>query len=235
MRRACEVSLVVSVALCLGACNNHLSRSNAKAQIEAGLKHMLPPGTEHSTAATFNIGSAVSGICHNLKDYDPVGTNGEYPALAAAGFIITKPIKKDVWSVELTDKGKKSIDGEPYGHRTGIDCDQWQVTMPLSRFDHIEVTGIVEDGVHAKVDVDSTFTILQAGFDLKPIAEKYIREAQSKTIRPKFLGDSTSSELHSFIGDIADTEPSANFFVKHGSVSFTKYDDGWKLDKPAKE
>lgn len=94
-----------------------------------------------------------------LPDYDPLQSDTASAILSATGYITIRPLKKHVWSVELTESGTKSITGDKYAHEQRGDCDQWQVTVPLSKYDHLDVTGIVEDGVHAKADASLTFVI----------------------------------------------------------------------------
>jgi hypothetical protein len=48
------------------------------------------------------------------------------------------------------------------------------VTIPLSQYDHLEVTGIIEDGVHAKVDASLTFNITPVGMTVRRIASDTI-------------------------------------------------------------
>jgi hypothetical protein len=44
------------------------------------------------------------------------------------------------------------------------------VTFSLSQYDHLDVTGIVEDGVHAKVDTTLTFRITPVGMAARKVA-----------------------------------------------------------------
>jgi hypothetical protein len=82
-----------------------------------------------------------------------------------------------------------------------------------SQFDHLDVIGIVEDGVHAKVDASLTFvatTVWLAVAKQIPLnREKFGGTAQ-------FLGDLLSGK--------AETKT-----VKQETFAFDKYDDGWKL------
>jgi uncharacterized membrane protein len=94
------------------------------------------------------------------------------------------------------------------------DCNYWQVTFPISRYDNIEVTGIVEDGIHAKVDVSTLFVITPLGMDLK-----------KQTSASGVLFD-----------DLANTLADKNSYATiQGTVPFEKYYDGWKISEAAKQ
>jgi hypothetical protein len=228
-------SVAVFGMLVLAACNGgHLTRSRAKAQLDELSKKVLAQNENGPHPLLFQIGT-VSGACNEgfSKDYDPVEAGAEYSVLAATGYVTVQPIKKHVWRVELSESGKKGIAGEPYAHKqNGNDCDQWQVSIPLSRLDHLDVTGVLEEGVHAKVDVSFTFAITQVGMDARKVAEKYVLEADTKKFGEKLAHDFLPNSLTSLLGgDVALSPPSEKTYIKRGSVMFDKYDDGWKLDE----
>lgn len=164
-------------SLLLAGCSSHLTRSRAKTELDQLVKRNLERGQDSPHALLFQIGLVSSGCDESLNDFDPVESGAEYPMLAATGYLTVTPVRKHVWRVELTDLGKKSIAGQPYAHKqNGTDCDQWQVTLPLAKFDHVEVTGVLEEGVHAKVQIAAVFTITQVGLDARKVAEKYVFE-----------------------------------------------------------
>ena len=79
--------------------------------------------------------------------------------------------------------------------------------IPLSKFDHLDVTGIIEDGPHAKVDVAATFVMTPVGLAIRNIASEDL------------LGV-----------DLLNAPPNKDRYVKAGSAVFDKYDDGWKFN-----
>jgi len=104
--------------------------------------------------------------------------------------------------------------------------------MPLSKFDHLDVTGILEDGVHAKVDVSFSFAITSVGMDARRVAEKYVFENDKRKYGDKLAHDFLSNSMTSLLGDeLAYLPPSAKTYVKRLSVIFDKYDDGWKVEE----
>jgi hypothetical protein len=135
----------------LTACGGHLTRSDAKSQLEqqARQAQQQDPGGPHYLL--IKVGTVANCESHPGSDYDPAQSDPATAALSATGYLTVRPVKKHVWDVELTESGRQSIAGEKYGHEKKGDCDQWQVTIPLAQYDHLDVTGIVEDGVHAKV------------------------------------------------------------------------------------
>ena len=169
----------------------------------------------------FNIGT-LSEACSDVptKDYDTIESEAVYPMLAAVGYLAVQPIKKHVWRVDLTDLGKKSIAGEPYAHKQqGNDCDEWQVTMPLSKFDHLDVTGILEDGAHAKVEFTLTFTITQAGMDVRAVAEKYVFDTSKRKFGEELSKRWLARDLESLLGDVQNAPPSEHTYITASLVA----------------
>jgi hypothetical protein len=235
MRQLLSAALLGALELTFTACNSgHLTRSRAKAQLDALSKKAASSDDSGPHPILFQIGT-ISGACTEglTKDYDPVESGAEYPVLLSTGYITMQPIKNHVWRIELSERGKKSIAGEPYAHKqNGDDCDQWQVSMPLAKYDHLDITGILEEGAHAKVDIAITFAITQAGMDARKVAEQYVFEVDKRKYGEKLAHDFLSNSLTSLLGDdVAYAPPSARAYVKRGSVTFNKYDDGWKIDE----
>jgi hypothetical protein len=239
MQRLTAILLEAVVFLSAACSDGHLTRSRAKAQLDA-LSKKANSDNSGPHPLSFLIGT-VSGACSDslaLKDYDTIESGAEYPMLADTGYLRIKLLKNHVWRVELTELGKKSIAGEPYAHKqSGDDCDQWQVSMPLSNFDHLDVTGVLEEGVHAKVDVSFTFAITPAGMAIRQVADKYVFANDKKQFGDKLAHDFLPDNLKRLLGDeLVYAPPSQNTFVMRGSVTFNKYDDGWKVDgRTAKE
>jgi hypothetical protein len=185
----------------LTGCGSHLNRSNAKAQLEALLKQeqkLSPFGRESLTS---HVGT-VSGTCIDLPlSSDPVEDDTDNAVLAAAGYLTVRPIKPHVWDVQLTNLGAQANSTEgKYGHQQNTDCDDWQVSLPLSRYDHLEVTGIVEDGVHAKVDANLTYVITALGLAVKKIASSVIFDVEKRKYT-RLLGAASGETLaHQFFG-----------------------------------
>ena len=218
------ILLVVGVVLYLNS--GHLSRSNAKAQLTK-LMVSTPVGHE----LMFQIGT-ISGACSGVgKDYDVVEESAEYPMLSDIGYVTVQPIKKHVWRVELTERGKKSIVGDRYGHKQDIDCDQWQVSMPVSKFNHFDITGILEEGKHAKVDLAFTFLVTPVGIDARKVAKRYVFESDKKKYGQELAEDFNRGNLETLLGDdVVYLAPSETTYVKRGSIMFNKYDNGWRVD-----
>ena len=217
------------------ACDGgHLTRATAKAQLDPLFKKATSINSGGPHPLLFQIGT-ISGACNESvsKDYDVVESGAEYPVLSSTGYITIQQIKKHAWRVELSERGRKSIAGEPYGHKqNGDDCDQWQVSMPLAKYDHMDITGILEEGVHAKVDLAIVFAITQAGMDARRVADKYVFELDKKKYGESLAQSFLSDNVKSLLGDdVAFAPPSARTYVNRASVTFNKYDDGWKIDE----
>jgi hypothetical protein len=246
MRHLLPAAVFEALVLTLAACNGgHLTRARAKAQLDQRLKQETSGDESESDHILFEIGT-VSGACEEgvLKGYDVVDSQPKYTVLAATGFVIIRPIKKHVWRVDLTERGQQSISGKPYAHKQrAVDCDEWLVDMPTAKFDHLDVTGIVEDGPHAKVDASFTFLITPVGLDVRKAAPPILLEIAKKKLemdRKQYpaLGsllenrynDSLNEELVGLLGsDIVYAPKDSDRYVKKASFTFEKYDDGWKL------
>lgn len=232
----------VSLALMLftlAACNSgHLSRSKAKSQLEIAAREaqQLNPNGPHSLIT--QIGT-VSGSCYDQTNYDPVEFDKGDAVLLATGYITTRSIKKNVWQVELTQLGQQAL-GSKYAHTQKPDCDDWQVEFPLSKYDHLNVTGIVEDGVHAKVDASLTFVITPVGRSVMKVASVVVLETEKRE-ETRLLGPENGERLaHEFVDrevatllgdDLVYAPQNATRYVKQATFAFEKYDDGWKVSK----
>jgi hypothetical protein len=159
----------ISIAMLTG-CSSHLSRS--KVDSEMRQQYQCPhsacfPGFG-GQELLLTIGK-VTGSCHGVTDYDPVQSDyrREYKALAQAGYITIKPEKRHVWNVSLTQAGRQAIKDAPYAHTQKGDCDSWQVTLPLSTFEDLIVSGVLEDGAHAKADISVKWKVTPLGLALR--------------------------------------------------------------------
>lgn len=215
------LSLAVALAVVNG-CSGHLSRSNAKNKIEDEIK--LEQKNVHDPRVSSNELLTIGRIDAHCFDqntgissiYDPVeGT--DYKALAQAGFITVKSLgTAHSWEVSLTDTGKGATVGDPYAHKQQEVCDYWQVNLPLAKWDAFTITGIQEDGVHARADIVVIWKLTPLGLALKKEATKLNLSRNDAGI---LLGGYT-------LADIPDT---ATYYFQSKSVLFDKYDDGWRI------
>jgi hypothetical protein len=155
-----RLAVIIGMTGLLVSCG-HLSRSNATHQIEEKQKDV----EEHA----FLWVGTVSHNCDDKKDEDlipgahssypdPVQSDKVYAVLSATGYITIRPIKEHVWNVELTNRGKEVAGRGIFPTKT-IDCDAWEVPITLEKFDSANVSGIVEDGADAKVEVDLRYVL----------------------------------------------------------------------------
>jgi hypothetical protein len=218
-----------ALLLALSACSTHLTRPKAKAQLEQIAKQTQDPSGPHSILV--KIGTVAD--CEptpGLPHFDPVETDYATQVLAATGYMVVRPVKKHVWDVELTDRGNQSVAGEKYAHEQKGECDQWQVTIPLAKYDHLDVTGIVEEGVHAKVDASFTFVITPVGMAARQVASDIIFEADKKRYDETLAHSFLESDVKQFLGeDLVHTPPNKDRYIKQATFQFEKYDDGWKV------
>lgn len=233
-RRAAPLCL----AIALTACGNHLTRSAARRLIDSSLQsHNVRLDRQDVLPILIQYGT-VSGACEDdesLKNFDEVESNAEYDALADLGYLTKTQIQPHVWKVDLTDRGKSSISGEPYAHRQGKGCEEWQVNMPMAKFVGLDISQILEDGVHAKVDVILTYAFTPLGLALRPVADKYEFEENKKKygeqLAETFGRSSGGFGMHA-LGDseLRSLPDGANEYKKTATILFSRYDDGWKVD-----
>jgi hypothetical protein len=127
-------------------------------------------------------------------------------------------LKPHVWDVQLTERGLKDVEGGRYAHEHKNDCDQWKVSFPQAKVDHVDVTGIVEDGVHAKVGAIIAFA-------LTPVGVAFIK------LLPALGGDNTNKLIDAQTARkyLDQQSPKDDAFAKRNATfEFEKYDDGWK-------
>jgi len=207
----------ISIVMLTG-CSGHLSRSKVDSEMRQQYQcpnHACFPGFGgHELFLT--IGK-VTGSCYNLTNYDPVQSDSgsEYKALAQAGYITIKPEKRHVWNVSLTQAGQQAIKDAPYAHTQKADCDSWQVSLPLSTFQDLIVSGVLEDGVHAKADISVKWKVTPLGLALRKEA---VQLKLSDLGTQVLVGD-----------DLARLPVNATEYRTYRTILFDKYDDGWKI------
>jgi hypothetical protein len=198
-----RVHLLVFAFLVLG-CSSHLTRSQAKQLLE----QQAPYRENLSRNVMLQIGKIASD-CYAQdfglpQPYDGVEADDLYKGLSQAGFLTIKGTGPHAWDVSLTPVGQNGISGEPYAHKQNGRCDYWQVNLPLAILEGFTITGIQEEGTHAKADVVLSWKPTPVGTSLK----------KQKPLR-----------LHD-LSDIPDTDQE---FHTYTTASFDKYDDGWRL------
>lgn len=233
MRHTLSAAIIGALVLSLAACGNgHLSRANAKAQIEQFVKQSQGPNPRSPHTLLVKIGTVANCKPDRYSsDNDPIERSVETTELSATGYLTVVPIKKHVWNVELTELGKRSIEDEKYAHEQIGDCDQWQVTIPLVKYDHFDVTGVMEEGVHAKVDMTVTFVVLPVGLAVRKIAPAIKLAIDTKTYGGDLAHQFALTDPTGGLPDDLFLDLNKDRYVKHGSITFNKYDDGWKLDE----
>lgn len=234
MTQRCLWIMALTVALALSACSHeegrHLIRSTAKAQLERAFKN------SSKYNLTTNIGT-ISGNCLDLPNHtsdklDFVQSNKTYAVLSNTGYITIQPVKNHVWDVEPTRQGNGSI-GAKYGHTQKTDCDEWQVEFVMAKFDHLDIIGIVEDGVHAKVDTLLAYKITPIGLAVMRQAASTIFKVDERTFG-KELAQAFSEHIdlsrQILLGDeLARLPLDKDKFALTESIEYVKYDDGWKI------
>jgi hypothetical protein len=222
---------VVGMVCLLASCQSHLTRSNAKSQLE---------GLQESPHVYAHVGT-LSGDCGGLHDpnYDPTFDYGN-AVLSATGYVTIRPVRRHVWEVELTQLGDRSVDqlvmgdGGKYAHDKEGDCDSWQIDFALSKYDHLDVTGILEDGIHAKVETSTTFVVTPVGLAVRKQAESVIVEVHRRVFGDNVATPQYSRErVKAMLGDLFNSPPDADRYVKYGSFTFVKFDDGWRVQGPS--
>jgi hypothetical protein len=203
---ALVVIILLTASLLIG-CSNNLGRGEAQRAINKAVKTVPRPKT-----LLIRTG-LVSGYCYDIytTNYNPTSSL-DYKALVKLGMVTITPIA-NAWQVEFTEAGKRAVDGEPYAHTQKTNCDSWQSSLPVAVFDGIEVTGIQQEGVHAKADIAIKWKLTRLGLALKTIPEGDDAEmglGREFSLMPKGKGE----------------------FSQNDVAKFEKYDDGWRLKTP---
>lgn len=214
-------SAVVSFIGFLTGCSSHLSRSRARAELTTEFQQDPNPG---DTRLFIEIGT-VSKECYDLPvDYD---SRDDYKALAQTGYITLKAEGDHIWNVALTDSGQRAKRSEPYNHIQKTNCDSWIVVFPLSVFSTVDVTGILEDGPHAKVNAEVRWKLTALGRDLKAYFDP--RLIESKSFTPSWRASTYEKSVKGILGETIMNMPrGANSYMTYLTAEYDRYDDGWK-------
>jgi hypothetical protein len=142
-------------------------------------------------------------------------------------------------NVSIQPKGhrlfNRAVELADYGaHEQKTDCDEWQVGIPLAKYDHADVTGIVEDGARAKADISIFFVLTPAGIDLLRVSEmepdaafELDRRQEGEELARTWLYVGVSMERLS--SDIASLPENTKGYVRQRTLTFEKYDSGWRV------
>ena len=85
----------------------------------------------------------------------------------------------------------------------------------LSKFDHLHVAGIVEDGPRAEAEIVESYSVTPLAIDLRrQAASLNLGELRTKLL----LGE-----------DIMRLPDPVDRYEERKRVQFAKYDDGWRL------
>jgi hypothetical protein len=225
------IFFLAAAVIAFSACTRHLTRSQAKAQLEKAAKQEQDKNPDGPHCLLLKVGKVADCEASRYPpNYDPVEWDKTTAVLSATGYVTVHPIKQRVWDVELTELGTHSISGEKYAHNQRGDCDDWQVTIPLCKYDHLDVTGIVEEGVHAKVDATLTFVITPVGMAVRKSAPTKVFEVNKKIFGEEMAHKFLSNDLETLLGDDLIYAPlDKDRYFKKAVFAFEKYDDGWKL------
>jgi hypothetical protein len=135
-----------------------LTRYNAKSQIEKATDRVegfaFPtkffPFHETTTFFTHAQIGKITGDCPN-DDWAEHYVSSHDEQLVKAGLLTIQTVNSHTWDVRLTAKGK--YEGVVFDHTGKGDFGDYAVVfLPLTKVDHVEITGIAEDGAHAKVE-----------------------------------------------------------------------------------
>jgi hypothetical protein len=236
-RNGVLISLAVLLSAAeLGGCRSSLTRAHALELLT--LEAKKNSADMHFVAGRVFLQVGIDGDCEG-KDYDSVQRDATTAALVRVRYAQVEPIKPHLWRIGLTQLGEKAIDGEKYGHTTKGPCDHWQVTIPLVRFDHFDVTGVVNEGSYATADVQATFLLTPVAVALRPIVDDVQYQTDVSTYG-KGLADTFRDEAISSGKSILGSEAyyasplgkGSMGYTKTDKVKFAKYDDGWRVVVP---
>jgi hypothetical protein len=205
------VFLLTSVLLLVG-CSNQLTRDDAKTKITKETKLFESLTEKHLLTEIGHI----EAPCYRVESYDPVEGDKQLRLLSQLGMLSIQSSGKHKWDVALTEEGKKSIKGEPYAHTTNKACDYSSVDFPTAEIDRVEITGIQQEGTHAKVEATLVWKPTQLGMKLKQLREQH-HSSEMDTV--------PILENYSFTSMPKD----AVEFSDYEKFGFDRYDDGWRL------
>jgi hypothetical protein len=206
--------LIVLLLGLTGCTSGKLTRSQA----EAIINKKQAAGGFYTPMVITHIGK-MSGYCSDFSRLGGTAAQDDqltsqvynFPLLQKLGALNVERVGQPyIYNITLTDFGKQ-VAGEPYGHTTfESTCDSWQVDLQVLTWDKATVTGIVQDGVLAKVE-----TLLCR----KPTAfgAKFLEVPEEQR---KFL---LNNEYN--LGYLR----SNGDYCKSDEFAFEKFDDGWRL------
>ena len=226
MKRKLATLVLATAALSGLSCSG--SRKLTRPEAQARLEEQLGIASIFDPKVTINTG-LVSGYCtldpSIAKDYDPTARQQGYALLKQLGAVTIEATDfKHAYQITLTDVGKKWIDDSPYGHIQTQHCDEWQVDLPVAKVTGVQVTGIQQEGDHAKVGASLCRKLTPLGETLKA---QHLTDNQQVLLglgTGFFLGLGTGFfDSHHFVRP--------NEYCEFESVMFNKYRDGWQAEK----
>lgn len=231
--RFVEVGLFAVLSLLCSACTRHLSRSTAHEQLELlakGNPFLLPQAPRDLFAEIGHI-AICEGSPDGSPDVDLIESNPSPWLLEKMGLITIHRVKTHVWDVKLTSLGEQSIEGgNKYAHEQRGECDQWQVNVPTAKYDHVDITEILEEGVRARVDAFFTYKFTSAGEAARKLASGIVIEVGKKAYGEEIAKRYASDEVGKLLGDrVPYMDQNEHQYAFPASFQFDKFDDGWKL------
>ena len=142
------------------------------------------------------------------------GPDDKQRILVRSGYLTVSKIGPVTYTLMLTQKGHAAVSGEPYGHTVKPNCDSWQVDMPFAEWDNVTVTGVVQEGIHARVEAKLCEKLTPFGAELRRTLPEHDKEMIASTFFER-----------------------ANFYSSDGrrcetrEIPFDKYDDGWRAGR----
>jgi len=153
-----------------------------------------------------------------------------------AGYLAAKPDGPDYWQVTLTDKGKAAPNMEGLEglkrlrsqnhHNTLNGCDFQPFTFAVASRQVVKITGISSNKDTSMVEFDWKWSPTELGRALRVDGEIYrkLTPQQRNLLLPHNPIDIVVVHL--------PVPPEDE--IRHGTLPFKKYDDGWRLQAPPK-
>lgn len=133
------------------------------------------------------------------------------------GYATVQFINAHLWEIKLIDTGSRIAVKKKVGHRQHEGCDGWLEAIPLSNYDHLEVTGIVEEGAYATVYFSAYYTLTPAGKATMTLVQA------NNSFDQGLLKISLGSDIFG---------PPKDSYASQGTARLIKYDNGWRLVPP---
>jgi hypothetical protein len=220
MLQRLSLSLALLCAVLLGGC----SKKEALDRETAG--KIIANTSEFNTPADFLAKVGKYGpAC--LGGYPPT-EHTDVIVLQKVGYATVAPAGKDLWQVDLTQKGKEALAAEkeePFGHSVENGCDTQLIRIRLGerKFDH--VSGIVGDANTAVVEFWWKWkpTEIGSGLMFEGSLLQQLNTSQWDDLTKLPLGSSEFEQQLQVRIPLLESEK--------GKVGFKKYDDGWRIVK----